>query len=73
MADALEVSMTRVLDKAKERRRTRKWRRYLRANGLCVCCAEPSVNRTHCDKHRKAHNAYLLLWRKGRKKAEHDD
>jgi hypothetical protein len=41
VADALEVSMTRVLDKAK--------------------------------KHRKAHNTYLLLWIKGRKKAEHDD
>ena len=41
-----------------EKRLTKKVRDWkYRAKGLCIICGKKSVNRNHCEKHRKSTNA----------------
>lgn len=49
-----------------KRRWVRKRSADRRRAGLCVTCGIPAVNRTHCEVHRVAHNAYLARRRVGR-------
>lgn len=39
------------------------WQLKCKVQGVCFICAQPAVNKTHCEKHRVMQNKIYKRWR----------
>lgn len=53
--------MRRIEDEFTNIPMTRQQRYILRKlrDGMCACCGQPAINKTFCEKHRKAHRSWI--------------